>query len=264
MRRFFASVTLLLAATFVSAHPAPRPEKRPDQNPQKVLQNNLDPRIQVALQAFLPGSQFVLSEAVPMPKLVLPELTPRQIFLPGMRVLAEALITGSGPVELPVVAQQAFPVLRFSLLEVSLEWEILDPRETRYILTRPDDLASDLRMLQRRYQELADAPPLADAERFPDRAVVNELLVFNRAYRSYIEMRQPTELAHGADLRAVQREVDYLYQVWDAVRDARCEYYYVTVRRNALKRLRDLLGVDDYYRGELPPHVPIWRFRELK
>jgi hypothetical protein len=181
-------------------------------------------------------------------------------------LLAAALLTGSGPAEMqtPAVAQAAFPTLRFSLLSLALEWEILDPRETRYVLTRADDLTSDLRMLQRRYQDLVDAPPLSDAMRFPDRAVVNELLVFNRAYRSYIELRQPTEMAHVSDLRAVQREVDYLYQVWDAVRDARCEYYYVTVRRQALKHLRELLGEEAYYSGQLPPHVPVWRFRELK
>jgi hypothetical protein len=181
-------------------------------------------------------------------------------------ILAAALLTGSAPAELqaPTAAHTVFPTARFALLSLALEWEILDPRETRYVLTRPDDLSSDLKMLQGRYQDLIDAPPLADAQRFPDRAIVNELLVFNRAYRSYVELRQPTEMAHLNDLRAVQREVDYLYQVWDAVRDARCEYYYVTVRRQALKRLRELLGDEAYYKGDLPPHVPIWRFRELR
>jgi hypothetical protein len=48
------------------------------------------------------------------------------------------------------------------------------------------------------------------------------------------------------------------------VRDARCEYYYVTVRRQALKRLKDMLGEDDYYAAKLPPHVPIWRFEEIR
>ena len=181
-------------------------------------------------------------------------------------ILAAALLTGSGPAELqtPAALQAAFPSMRFAMLSLALEWEILDPRETRYVLTRADDLTSDLKMLQRRYQDLVDAPPLADAARFPDRSVVNELLVFNRAYLSYIELRQPTEMAHVNELRAVQREVNFLYQVWDSVRDARCEYYYVTVRRQALKKLRELIGDEAYFKGELPPHVPIWRFREIR
>src|SRR5215471_6331223 len=93
-------------------------------------------------------------------------------------ILAGALLVGSAPADLqtPAATQSVFPTMRFALLGLSLEWEILDPRETRYVLTRADDLGSDLKMLQRRYQELMDAPPLADAQRFPDRAVVNELL----------------------------------------------------------------------------------------
>ena len=42
---------------------------------------------------------------------------------------------------------------------VALKWEILDPREVRYVLTRPEDFAADLKLLQRRYHELANAPP---------------------------------------------------------------------------------------------------------
>jgi hypothetical protein len=59
------------------------------------------------------------------------------------------------------------------------------------------------------------------------------------------------------------QETEHLYQVWDTVRDARCDYYYVTVRRQALKKLRKMLGVDDYYFGKLPPPVPLWRFQEI-
>ena len=180
-------------------------------------------------------------------------------------ILAISLLNGTSPAELQDAAflKASFPTLRFAVIQVALENEILDPRETRYVLARAEDFPGDLQMLQRRYQELADAPALADAFRFPDRTVVNELLVFNRAYRNYVEMRQPMEMAHWGELRTAQREVDHLYQVWDTVRDARCEYYYITVRRQALKRLRDMIGEDSYYKAELPPHVPVWRFQSL-
>jgi hypothetical protein len=54
--------------------------------------------------------------------------------------------------------------------------------ETRR-LTRPEEFASDLKLLRCRYHEPADAPPLSDCRRFPDRATVSDLLRFNRAYR---------------------------------------------------------------------------------
>jgi hypothetical protein len=183
----------------------------------------------------------------------------------GDWLLAALLLTSPNPVELqdPGALRDHFHAIRWPLLSLAIDYEILDPREMRYVLARPDDVLSDIQMLRRRYEELADAPPLADSYRFPDRGVVNEMLVFNRSFRKYLEERQPLEQVRSAELRAVQQETDQLYQVWDSVRDARCEYYYVTVRRQALKRLRDLVGEERYFHGKLPPHVPLWRFEAI-
>ena len=75
--------------------------------------------------------------------------------------------------------------------------------------------------------------------------------------------RRPAESTRGWELRTALQETDHLYYIWDTVRDARCEYYYVTVRRQALKRLRDLLGEEAYYTTKLPPFVPLWRFQSI-
>ncbi len=184
----------------------------------------------------------------------------------GELILAAALLTGSATPELAdtEALEDRFPTLRMALVTLALEWEILDPRETRYVLARPEDTPGDLQMLQRRFQDLADAPPLVESFRLPDRSLVNELLVFNRAYRSYLEIRQPMEIVDWSSLREVQREIDHLYQVWDCVRDAPCDYYYITVRRHAMKRLRELIGEDAYQNLELPPHVPVWRFQAMR
>lgn len=183
----------------------------------------------------------------------------------GDWLLAALLLTSPNPVELqdPGALREHFAAIRWPLLSLAMEYEILDPRETRYVLSRADDVLSDIQMLRRRYEELGDAPPLADSYRFPDRLVVNEMLVFNRAFKKYLEERQPLEQVRSSELRQVQQETDQLYQVWDCVRDARCEYYYVAVRRQALKRLRDLVGEEQYFYGKLPPHVPLWRFETI-
>ena len=177
-------------------------------------------------------------------------------------LLAVALLTAPPGQEIPGNAAD-YDRLRPTLQHVAVQWEILDPREVRYILVRTEDFASDLNLLRRRCRDLVDAPYLSDCQRFPDRATVNDLLSFNRAYRQHIDVRQPVELAHWWDLRAVLQETDQLYQIWDTVRDARCEYYYVTVRRQALKKLREMLGEEAYYSSKLPPHVPIWRFQRI-
>jgi hypothetical protein len=179
-------------------------------------------------------------------------------------VLASVLLTTPPGVPESPPAEARWAAVRDAIHAVAVDWEILDPRETRYVLTRPEDFSADLNMLRRRYKELSDAPRLADSFRFPERAAVNELVRFNRAYRKNLDQRQLLETDRADALRAVIWETDRLYQVWDAVRDARCEFYYVTVRRHALKRLKDLVGEEAYNRGTLPPNVPTWRFNELK
>lgn len=181
-------------------------------------------------------------------------------------LLAAALLGGAGPIDLndSPALRERFPTLRAALTVIALDWEVLDPRETRYVLARPEDLHSDVAMLRRRVVELSDAPPLSDALRFPDKAYINELLSFNRAYRNEMDARAPLETVYLSELRTVQREIDELYAIWDTVRDARCSYYYVTVRRQALKRLKEQLGNEAYERGDLPPAVPIWRFQWIR
>ncbi len=179
-------------------------------------------------------------------------------------VLAAILLTTPPGTPEPAPPPDRWPALRDAIHQVAVQWEILDPRETRYVLTRPEDFCTDLNMLRRRYRELADAPPAADSLRFPDRNTVNELVRFNRAYRKHLDQRQQLEADRSEPLRAVMWETDRLYQVWDAVRDARCEFYYVTVRRTALKKLREMVGEEAYRSGNLPPNVPTWRFNEMK
>jgi hypothetical protein len=177
-------------------------------------------------------------------------------------VLAAGLLTTPPDVPEPPIAPDDWPAVQEALQSLAVEWEILDPREVRYVLARPEDFENDLNLLRRRYQELSDAPKLNDSQRFPDRGTVNELLAFNRAYRRFLDARQALEQDRSNCLRAALKETDWLYQVWDSVRDARCEYYYITVRRQALKRLRQMVGPEAYDAAELPPYVPLWRFLE--
>lgn len=179
-------------------------------------------------------------------------------------VLALVLLTAPpGSTESAAHLESLYPSVRQHMQTLALKWEILDPREIRYILARQEDFQTDLNLLRRRYRELAGAPALSDSTRFPERAIVNELLAFNRTYRQHVDVRQPVELVHWWELRVALQETDRLFHIWDTVRDARCDYYYVTVRRQALKRLREIVGEEAYSNAELPPCVPLWRFQTL-
>jgi hypothetical protein len=177
--------------------------------------------------------------------------------------LAVALLTAPSSKTGSAFAGEELAMVRTTLQKVAISWEILDSREVRYVLTRPEDFAADLKLLRRRYQELSDAPPLCDCIRFPDRTLVNELLSFNRSYRQHLDSRQALDPTGRWELHEALQEADRLYQIWDTVRDARCDYYSVTMRRQALKKLRDSIGPQAYYAGCLPPHVPVWRFARI-
>jgi hypothetical protein len=179
-------------------------------------------------------------------------------------VVAAMLLTIPPGIPAGCPDQQHFPPLRDAIHQLAIQWEILDERESRYVLTRPEDFCTDLNMLRRRYQDLQDAPKIADAMRFPERTGVNELIRFNRAFRRNIDERRQLEVDRADSLRNVIVETDRLYQIWDSVRDARCDFYYITLRRQALKKLRDMIGEEAYNLAELPPTVPIWRFNEME
>lgn len=177
--------------------------------------------------------------------------------------LAVALLTAPPEVPDPPPTAEDWPAIQQAMQSLSVEWEILDPREVHFVMARAEDWSNDMAMLRRRYQELKDAPKICDALRFPDRNTVHELLAFNRAYRRNLDARQALEQDRCHTLRTALKETDYLYQVWDSVADARCEYYYIAVRRQALKRLRQMVGPEAYNTADLPPYVPLWRFQVM-
>jgi len=179
-------------------------------------------------------------------------------------LLAILLITGLPGTPEPVPSEETFPAIREAVQKIAIDWEILDNRETSYIFSKRSDFESDLNLLRRRYQDFKDAPRLEESNRLPERKLVNELVQFNRGFRKHLVDKHVLEQDRAEAYEAVMIETDRLYKVWDAVRDARCEFYYVTVRRQALLRLKEMLGDDEYQAVNLPPNVPTWRFHEGK
>lgn len=175
-------------------------------------------------------------------------------------LLAATLL--SSPVGTPeqTPTEERWPAVRDAIHKVAIEWEIMDPREARYVMANRDDFDPDLNLLRKRRDELVDAPLLAACHRLPERHTVNELIQFNRDYRHHLEQRQAWELDRADLLADAIQETDRMYRQWDAVRDAQCDFYYVTVRRAALKKLRDSIGENAFKTGRMPPYVPDWLF----
>jgi hypothetical protein len=176
-------------------------------------------------------------------------------------IIAVTLLTGD-PEKTDDIDSSWFHIAAPMARQMAIDWELMDERET-YFLIYEHSFQNDLATLRTRYRELQGVPSYRDSLRFPDREHISELLKFNRAYRQYVEAMQVTQLHRANDWREVLTETDQLYHTWDLMRDARCEWYYVNIRRQALQKLRDKIGPDAYYRGQMPPHVPIWRFQVI-
>lgn len=158
---------------------------------------------------------------------------------------------------------ELFRLVNRPIVSICLSCEILDHREIRYVLAKPEEFVSDVAMIKIRMKALSECPNLWASCLFPDRTIVNELLLFNRSYRQHIE-NCLCVYPDSRDLQETRREIDQLYYIWDRTRDAQCEYYYVHIRRFALGSLLKELGPEDFWKGNLPPHVPIWRFTPIR
>jgi hypothetical protein len=177
-----------------------------------------------------------------------------------------AVMMLSAPIGTPeqVPLPDRWPAIQAALQQTALDWEILDPRETRYVMAKIEDFQDDLDFLRKRLYELAEAPRIVDANRLPDRRLVNDYIQFNRAYRAHLETRLIWEADRACLITEAIRETDRMFKQWEAIREALGDFHYISVRRQALKRLRDSIGPSAYEAGQLPPYVPEWRFVVIK
>lgn len=149
--------------------------------------------------------------------------------------------------------------------KVSIELELVDPRESRYLFAKDEDFYADFRMVQRRYFELYDAPSSFEGFKFPNKDSCYEAMTFNRRYKKHLEdkLEFATTSLQRYEIEEVIEETDKLYKIWDLLHDVNTEYYYVSMRRRALKELKIELGDSAFYDGAMPPHVPLWRFNRI-
>ncbi len=174
-------------------------------------------------------------------------------------LVAAVLLTCPADLTVPDEALAWAETCRASLLVLAVDAQILDAREPLTHFTRAADAAADLKALQRRFQEHAFAPVVEDALRFPERAVVLDFLIDNRAYREELQGRMLLEPAQAGHLGVAAEEADELHRIWLLVAESRWTFLYVTARRQALQQLRGLVGDQAFYSGQLPPYLPVWR-----
>ena len=114
-------------------------------------------------------------------------------------------------------------------------------------------------MLRRRAQQLQGAPFTHDALRFPSFKEVTRLLTENRAHRDFLLERRKYDVPNAGYYDVALKATEQAYRFWYAVKDSRCEYYFVNVRRAALKKVINMIGYENFYSGNYPLPVPYWQ-----
>lgn len=175
--------------------------------------------------------------------------------LPLEHVLAVAVLIapprGAGPEALPEHA-----CLWRTAQAVAVRLELLDARETAYFLAHPRHFADDLALLRKRALDLADAPAVGAAAHLPSAEAAADRLRANRARYAQLRNLRDGLGPRAAALDVALGELDRAYQLWDLLRDGQSACYHVTVRRRALMALRQALGDEAFFRGEMPPAAP--------
>jgi hypothetical protein len=146
-----------------------------------------------------------------------------------------------------------------SLKRVSYRYELVGKHE-RWA----SDFASEMRYVGRHYAELREAPPLSDSLLFPPLQVCQKSCSFNWNYQEGLKARKAFQLHKSDDIDEEIKTAEKLYRIWEHVREVQCEDRSWVCRRRALLQLRQTIEQGSYYRGELPPCVPIWGFRVIE
>jgi hypothetical protein len=161
------------------------------------------------------------------------------------------------PVEVPV-NPDAPPEAWQALKTISLELEVVGPHE-RWV----PDFRSEVRYVRAHVRALQDAPSLNDCEWLPSAETVADGCRFSEQYQMHLQTQMNQMPHREQEIGQALEESRRLYRVWDTVRRAALPQESWVSRRRALGQLRDALGDEAYYSGQLPPCVPVWRFREI-
>lgn len=179
----------------------------------------------------------------------------------GYFLFALALLTS--PDEPEPVPEAARPLLFAPMRHLAVSMDLLSEKESGWHLHlwTKASWRGDLENLRCRYRDVKDAPPSTDARLFPTAEHCQKLIDFNVEHQSWLDAQVIIFPWKNFDnWIAENRKLKY---TWELVKYSTQDYHDLSKRRLALKHLRHTLGDDAYYRGQLPPHVPVWRFQRI-
>jgi hypothetical protein len=136
--------------------------------------------------------------------------------------------------------------------QVAVSLEIMDKGE--YLGSE----SSKLFVLRERYRTIKNAPKAWEINRFPSSRASVDGIHANNDYGDYIEV---AGLLHwkASKLMTVREENAQLRRIWFSLYHAHSSSSVFEVRLHLLQ-LKESIGNEQFYLGQMPPPVPVWRF----
>lgn len=156
--------------------------------------------------------------------------------------------------------------------ELCIQEQLVDKREF-YFLKVPKDIDIDFSILKDRRKDLAGVPKVGTVAICLDGEYIYNCLTFNRKYRDFLRVQSEGNLDRADFYNRAMRECDVLYELYTLLQKLQMyqshvysdlEYYpYLHSLREDIKRIIYLIGEENYYKHNFPPHVPLWSFTKL-
>lgn len=162
-----------------------------------------------------------------------------------------------------------FIMFQFNIFIKEKEFqEFIFDMHVKYELRFPEEKYKNgynIKSLINEYQEVNknNYPHLSCAYHFGyiNRSCTRPILMFNQEYQSFCRHK----IEHGG-FKALRffgealEESKKIHSIYDMLDDAFTEELTLFRRRKALHLMREYLGEEHFYKGMLPPPVPIWKF----
>lgn len=124
---------------------------------------------------------------------------------------------------------------------------LLDKRETNYFNGR--ETWVDINIMYVRWAE--DQPPIITLDMYPwTIEQVNGWMTECQQTAKFLKVIQQIDLVQ--DVETAIQTSKRNYEIYDALRDSKSRYFYVFTRRQALGRMKSLMGLHDFTIGRLP------------
>lgn len=168
-------------------------------------------------------------------------------------LLAFAILTNPANTEVDrIQVAMAAPYL----IEIAVVLELVDYRELEYV--RRDTYFLGI-TLPDRYRQLQDAPSFNDWYRFEIKDSQSKI-DFNRNSKTAIG----AVMRESAEKNKIMEHFDRLHMIWILINEINNVDYYMPIRREALKNLKEAIGEESYYRSSVPNCVPINMYIKLR